>query len=70
MADGCRLGLPPRILALMTAWIVLIALTVLFALALRHGRSTEPPLPSGYDRERQLAELRALTAACTNVRLP
>ena len=32
MADGCRPG-PPRILALMTAWIVLIALTVLFALA-------------------------------------
>jgi hypothetical protein len=54
----------------MTAWIVLITLTVLFALALRHGGSKEPPLPPGYDRERQLAELRALTVAYTNARLP
>jgi hypothetical protein len=40
----------------MTAWITLIALTVLFALSLRHGRSEEPPMPPGYDAERQLAE--------------
>ena len=54
----------------MTAWIVLLALTVLFALAVRHGRSDEPPLPPGYDGERQLAELRGLINACTNVRVP
>jgi hypothetical protein len=54
----------------MTAWIVLLALTVLFTLALRHGRSSEPPLPPGYDGERQLAELRALTGATTRARLP
>ena len=54
----------------MTPWIVLLALTVLFALAVRHGHAKEPPLPSGYDRERQLAELRALAVACTHVRLP
>jgi hypothetical protein len=54
----------------MTAWIVLLALAVLFALAVRHGRSNEPPLPPGYDGERQLAELRALVNACTNIRLP
>ena len=41
----------------MTAWITLFALTVLFALALRHGRSKELPMPPGYDGERQLAEL-------------
>jgi hypothetical protein len=54
----------------MTAWIVLLALAVLFALAVRHGRSDEPPLPPGYDGERQLAELRGLINACTNVRVP
>ena len=54
----------------MTAWILLLALTVLFALALRHGHGGEPPLPSGYDRERQLAELRALVASRRDVRLP
>ena len=47
----------------MTAWITLFALTVLFALALRHGRSKELPMPPGYDGERQLAELHALIAA-------
>jgi hypothetical protein len=52
----------------MTAWIVFFAVTILFALALRHGRPKEPALPSGYDGERQLAELRALTVACP--RLP
>ena len=54
----------------MTAWIVLLALVALFTLAVRHGRPTDPPLPSGYDGERQLAELRGLVNACTNVRLP
>jgi hypothetical protein len=53
----------------MTAWIVLIALIALFALAVRHGPK-EPPLPSGYDGERQLAELRGLVNARTNIRLP
>jgi hypothetical protein len=47
----------------MTALIVLFAVTVLFALALRPSRPKEPPLPAGYDGERQLAELRALTVA-------
>ena len=54
----------------MTAWIVLFALAALFVLAVRHGRPTEPHLPPGYDGELQLAELRALVSACTNVRLP
>ena len=45
----------------MTAWIVLLAVTVLFTLAVRHDRRKGTPLPSGYDGERQLAELRALT---------
>jgi hypothetical protein len=54
----------------MTAWIVLIALTTLFVLAVRHGRAKEPPLPPGYDGERQLAELRGLVNARTNIRLP
>ena len=53
----------------MTAWIALLAVTVLFALALRHGRSTEPPLPPGYDGERQRAELSALITACTHHRV-
>jgi hypothetical protein len=47
----------------MTALIVLVVATVLFALALHHGRPKQPPLPPGYDGERQLAELRALTLA-------
>ena len=47
----------------MTALIVLFAVTVLFALALRPSRPKAPPLPAGYDGERQLAELRALTGA-------
>ena len=54
----------------MTAWILLFALAALFALAVRHGRTAEPPMPSGYDGERQIAELRALVSACTTVRLP
>jgi hypothetical protein len=54
----------------MTAWIVLLALVALFTLAVRYGRPTEPPVPSGYDGERQLAELRALVSSTTNVRLP
>jgi len=54
----------------MTAWILLLALAALFTLAVRHGRSTDPPVPSGYDGERQLAELRALVSSRTNVRLP
>jgi len=59
-----------RTLSAMTAWIVLLALTALFVLAVRHGRPTDPPMPSGYDGERQVAELRGLISACTNVRLP
>ena len=35
----------------MTAWIVLLALVVLFTLAVRHGRPADPPLPTGYDGE-------------------
>ena len=54
----------------MTSWIVLLALIALFTLAVRHGRGTDPPLPRGYDGERQIAELRGITAACTNLRLP
>ena len=54
----------------MTAWILLLALTALFALAVRHGRPAEPRLPSGSDGERQLAELRALVSSTTNIRLP
>ena len=54
----------------MTAWIVLVALAALFTLAVRYARPTDPPMPSGYDGERQLAELRALVSATTNVRLP
>jgi len=54
----------------MTSWIVLLALIALFTLAVRHGRATDPPLPRGYDGERQIAELRGITAACTNLRLP
>ena len=54
----------------MTSWIVLLALTALFTLAVRHGRVPDPPLPHGYDGERQLAELRALAASRTNIRLP
>jgi hypothetical protein len=54
----------------MTSWIVLLALVTLFALAVRHGRSSDPPLPHGRDGERQIAELRGLMAARTNVRLP
>jgi hypothetical protein len=45
----------------MTAWIVLFAVTALFALALRHGRAKEQLLPPGYDGERQRAELLAMT---------
>ncbi|MDT7571088.1 MAG: hypothetical protein QOE05_1262, partial [Actinomycetota bacterium] len=53
----------------MTSWILLLALIALFTLAVRHQRTIEPPLPRGYDGERQIAELRGLTAACANVRL-
>lgn len=57
--------------AAMTAWILLLALTALFALALRRGHRREGPrLPAGHERERQLAELRGLTHARTDVRLP
>jgi len=54
----------------MTAWITLFALTVLFVLALRHGRSKELPMPPGYDGERQRAELHALISARSPLRLP
>jgi len=36
----------------------------------RHGRSKELPMPPGYDGERQLAELHALIAARSPLRLP
>jgi hypothetical protein len=51
----------------MTAWIVLLALVTLFAWAVRRGPH-EPPLPCGYDGERQLAELRGLARAETPLR--
>jgi hypothetical protein len=54
----------------MTAWIALFAVTVLFSMALRHGCAKEPPLPPGYDGERQLAELHALAPAHTLTQLP
>ena len=54
----------------MTAWIVLLAPTAAFTLAARRGRHNEPPLPPGYDGERQLAELRARGATATNMRRP
>jgi hypothetical protein len=70
MADACRPGLPRSTLFCMTAWIALFAVTVLFTLALRHGRSKEPPLPPGYDGERQLAELHALASGGVTAPLP
>jgi hypothetical protein len=48
----------------MTAWILLTVLVILFALAVRRDRRSDPTLPSGYEGERQLAELRALIASC------
>lgn len=58
MCARCRARKTP----FMTAWITLIVVTALFALSLRRGRPEQPPLPAGYDGERQLAELRALMA--------
>jgi hypothetical protein len=49
----------------MTPWIVLLAATVLFALALASGRRRDPPLPPGHDGERQLVELHALIVTRT-----
>ena len=46
----------------MTAWITLFAVAVLFALALRHGQPRIPPLPPGYERERQFAAFVTATA--------
>jgi hypothetical protein len=63
MAAGCQLESPRRTLLSMAAWIDFFAVTILSTLALRHGRPKEPPLPPGYDGERQLAELHALTAS-------
>jgi hypothetical protein len=54
----------------MTSWILLAALVALFVWVVRSHRSTDPPLPPGYDGERQLAELRGLRQARANVRLP
>jgi hypothetical protein len=54
----------------MTGWIVLLALVAVFVVFVRRGHTAEPTLPHGYERERQLAELRALTAACTRRLLP
>lgn len=53
----------------MTSWIVLIAVIALFAAAVRYGKTADPPVPAGYDGERQLAELRAISSI-TNTRLP
>jgi hypothetical protein len=69
MAAGCQLESPRRTLLSMAAWIALFAVTILFTLALRHGRPKEPPMPPDYDGERQLAELHALTTAAPNMRL-
>jgi hypothetical protein len=49
----------PSTLVAMTSWIVLLALIIAFTVAVRHGRPAGPPLPPGYDGERQLAELLA-----------
>src|SRR5690242_18011922 len=49
----------------MTAWIVFLALTVAFSLAVRHGRPNDVPLPPGRDGERLLAELQARGASYT-----
>ena len=54
----------------MTSWIVLAALTALFVWAARRGRSADPPLPRGYDGERQLNELRGLAQTRRDIRLP
>jgi hypothetical protein len=70
MAAGCQLESPRRTLLSMAAWIALFAVTILFTLALRHGRPKEPPLPPDYDGERQLAELHALTASARIHRCP
>ena len=72
MADWCRIRFSRRILLTMTAWIALFALTVMFALALRHAQPKEPPLlaPPDRDGERQLAELRAMAIAGANTRFP
>jgi hypothetical protein len=70
VVDWCRLRFSKRILLTMTAWIVLFALTVMFALALRPAHPKEPPLPPGHDGERQLAELRAMAIAGANTRFP
>jgi hypothetical protein len=66
---GVGPGFGTRILLAMTAWIVLSALVVLFALAVRRRHPEDPPLPPGYDGERQLAELRALAIASASARL-
>jgi hypothetical protein len=51
----------------MTSWIVLCTLIALFTFLARRGRSGEPPLPAGYEGERQLAELRAHPSHPTDV---
>lgn len=51
-------ALPMRILLPMSAWTLVSALTVLFAVALARGRPDGQRLPPGYDGDRQLAELR------------
>ena len=54
----------------MISWILLLALIALFTAAVRRGRPTGPAVPRGYDGERQLAELRAMSASTTHVLLP
>jgi hypothetical protein len=54
----------------MTGWIVLAVLTTLVVLALRYAHPAEPLPPEGYERERQLAELRAMQAGQRVCRLP
>jgi hypothetical protein len=66
----CWQELAERILSAMTAWILLLALAALFARGRAARSPAEPRMPSGFDGERQLAELRALVSSTTNIRLP
>ena len=54
----------------MTSWILLLALAAVFTLVVRRHPANGPELPHGYDRERQLDELRAMSASATRGLLP
>lgn len=60
---GCAGAAPLAKLLVMTPWIILFAVTALFAVAHRRTEPDQPRLPAGYDGERQLAELRALASS-------